>query len=296
MILAALLLSLQYTKDCSAPLNPALVPLPSCTSYMGYPGGLYVGSNTRPTALNTKALSAISQIVPRDTGGNPDPNGSIVVLTVGQSYSFAVANFAAQYANADPLKSPHVHFICAASGAGADTLVDPNHAYWSQVAGVVNTSGYTAAQIQVLWLMTTHLGLVSDPYVPPLWGPFPLHAQTLETDILTIVDNLPFLPAINLSNVAAVYLSDRMTGRYGDVTSPLLPVPYDYELAFGDQWAIRDQAGTYIDWGPEWYNQNDPCSYFGADGTHLSPTGAAYYGNLLYLFYRNDRLAKLWFR
>lgn len=296
MILASLLLLFQFHANCSAPVDPTLIPLPSCTSYQGYPGGLYVGTNTRPTALNTKALAAISQIVPRDAGGTPDPNGSIVVLTIGQSYSFAVANFCAQYAEADPLKSPHVHFICAASGAGADVLVDPNHAYWSQVAGVVAASPYTPAQIQVLWLMTTHLGLASDPYVPPLWGPFPLHAQTLETDILTIVDNLPFIPAINLSNISAVYLSARMTGRYGDPTSPLLPVPTDYEGGFGNQWAIAHQQGTYIDWGPYWYDQNDPCSYFGADGTHLSPAGAAIYGEVLHTDFRDDRLKKRFYR
>lgn len=280
MLIALLLTCLfDFHKDCNAPPNPLFVNLQQCASYEGFDGYMFWGTNVPPQWLTDKQTAALAQVTPRDDAGAPDANGSTVVATIGQAYSVALFNYAAQFANADTNKSPHVHFVNGAWGAGASVMADPNSPYWIDVDNAIAGAGFTNAQVQVLWLMTTN-------FFPT--DPFPQHAIALEQDILSIVANVH----ARYPNLAMIYLSPRMSSRYADVSGPppyLCAPPYDFENGFADQWAIRDQDPlnpVCVTWGPCWFDESVPCSDFGADGTHLSPTGAAKWGKILWRSWR----------
>lgn len=56
------------------------------TTYPGITGDLYPnGSNTIPAAHEAAGLQVTSQIQPLDAGGNPDPNGKIIMISIGHS-------------------------------------------------------------------------------------------------------------------------------------------------------------------------------------------------------------------
>ena len=68
--------------------STGLVPLTELGSdmYMGYEGGLYPdGSNDLPAAHLALGQMRADEVIPRDANGNPDPNGWIVMISIGMS-------------------------------------------------------------------------------------------------------------------------------------------------------------------------------------------------------------------
>src|SRR5688572_19167300 len=91
--LLAYLLALWFAAACgdggSGPAaGNARAPLPQlgAGTYKGFVGGLYpAGSNLEPAAHAAAGLSRAGAVIPRDTAGNPDPAGKVVLLSIGMS-------------------------------------------------------------------------------------------------------------------------------------------------------------------------------------------------------------------
>ncbi|MGH7588476.1 MAG: hypothetical protein ACRELU_07785, partial [Gemmatimonadota bacterium] len=65
-----------------------LVPLSELSrgTYLGFEGGLYESGTDQPAADHAAAgLAAADEVRPLDPLGNPDPDGEIVMLSVGMS-------------------------------------------------------------------------------------------------------------------------------------------------------------------------------------------------------------------
>src|SRR5438105_8795353 len=74
-------------SDCTK-TSVGIVPLTDLGSglYHGFPGGLYGnGMNTRPASHDSAGIAIAQSLTPLDTLGNPDPNGRIVMVSIGMS-------------------------------------------------------------------------------------------------------------------------------------------------------------------------------------------------------------------
>ena len=74
-------------SDCSK-TSVGFVPLNDLGAglYKGKPGGLYPnGSNLRPLPHENAGLQISKNITPLNTSGQPDPNGRVVLVSIGMS-------------------------------------------------------------------------------------------------------------------------------------------------------------------------------------------------------------------
>ncbi len=205
-----------------------LIPLTTvgAGSYLGYQGGLYPGgSNARPFAHDASGTAIANAIAPVDTFGNADPNGRIVLISIGMSNTTQEFSTFAPMANADPMRNPRVQVInCAQGGQSAAVIKDPNAPYWSSVNARLRAAGSAPLQAQVAWIKEADAGPTSG---------FPVATLTLVRELGTIVrvlhDKLP--------NIRIAYLSSRIYAGYA--TTSLNP---DSRVAFLSSPALRGQT------------------------------------------------------
>src|SRR5262245_56517042 len=91
-----------------------LIPLTSlgAGTYQGYAGGLYPGgANARPAGHDAGGIAIANAIAPVDTFGNADPNGRIVLISIGMSNTTQEYSTFVPMANADPQRNPKVPVI-----------------------------------------------------------------------------------------------------------------------------------------------------------------------------------------
>jgi hypothetical protein len=250
-------------------------------------------------------------VQPRAAGGKPDPDGKIVLLTVGMSNTAQATQGFMHLANADPAKNPRVVIVNGAQGAmTAARMKDPDDGasgtqYWTVVDQRLKEAGTTREQVQAVWIKQADAG--------PRQG-FPGYAKTLHQELAQIVQVL----AKRFPNLKLVYLSSRTYGGYAK--TPLNPEPYAYESGFSVKWLIEQQLkgdpalnfdpakgavrAPWLSWGPYlWANGStkraDGFAYeeadFAADGTHESPSGQRKVGGLLLQFFKTDSTARGWF-
>jgi hypothetical protein len=102
--------------NTSAPLIP-VNDLGSGT-YLGEEGGLYPnGSNVRPAAQDAAGVSIAQAIQPLDAGGNPDPDGKYVLISIGNSEAQQEFLQFLGDAGADPATNPHLLIVNGAQDA-----------------------------------------------------------------------------------------------------------------------------------------------------------------------------------
>jgi len=289
--------------------STGMIPLIDLGSglYHGYPGGLYGnGSNLRPPAHDAAGIAIASALSPLDTLGNPDPNGRIVLISIGMSNCTMEFQAFVPKANADPHKNPRVKVIdCALGGQSADRINKPTAAYWDTVMTRLRGHGSSPLQAQVVWIKEAD----ANPR-----GGFPAATDTLLGNLGTVIrileDKLP--------NVKLAYLTSRIYAGYA--TSTLNPEPYAYESGFAVKWLIDAQiAGVdslnwnadvgpveapWLSWGPYvWADGLTPrsdgltwaCSEFATDGTHPSATGRDKVADSLLTFFERDATTEPWF-
>jgi hypothetical protein len=291
-----------------------LKPLPELGEgkYQGFQGGLYPGGkNQRPSAHEAAGLARGKKIVPLDKYGKPDPDGKIVLISVGMSNTTNVFSTFKGIADADGDKHAKVLIVdCAQGGMSAGRIVDPNDGgsgekYWSETDRRLRAAGATPAQVQVAWIKQ------ADP------GPdqgFPEYAKTLQTRLARIVQVLH----TRYPNIKIVYLSSRTYAGYA--RTKLNPEPYAYESGFSVKWLIEDQIkgetelnydakrgkvkAPWLSWGPYlwangttknadglYYEESD----FAKDGTHPSEAGRRKVAEQLLRFFKTDTTARPWF-
>lgn len=318
-LIATLTLSiLVATSPCSASAAPAidcardstgLIPLNDLGSnlYLGSQGGLYPsGSNQRPAGHTAAGLSIANSVGPLDTLGFPDPNGRVVLISIGMSNTTQEFQTFVPKANADPARNPRLLVVdCAVGGQAANVIRNPNAAYWDSVSSRLRRAGSSPAQVQAAWLKEAN----ASPT-----GAFPASAETLRANLATIVRILKQ----NLPNLRLTYVTSRIYAGYA--TTNLNPEPYAYESGFAVKGLIESQiAGVdslnfdpalgpvkapWLSWGPYlWADGMEPrsdglvwpCSYFASDGTHPATGARNLVADSLLAFFKRDETTAPWF-
>src|SRR6185369_8803203 len=171
-----LLASSARAVDCTR-TSTGLVPLTDlgAGTYHGFPGGLYPGSaNQRPAAHESAGVAIAQSLVPLDTLGQPDPNGRIVLVSIGMS------NCTLEFSKFVPLamgfaqRNPGLLVVdCAEGGQTARIVRDPGSAYWDTVAVRLHARGSSLAQVQAVW--------IKEANARPTGG-FPAATDSLQRD------------------------------------------------------------------------------------------------------------------
>ena len=281
-------------------------------TYQGSEGGLYTnGSNVRPASHDADGVSIAQGIGPLDSNGNPDPNGKMVLMAIGESTAQQEFSRFLPIANADPTKNPALVLVNGAQGgATPNNFTKTTSNYWATVLNdYLPQNGVTAQQVVAIWMEDTD-GIAS--------GTFPSDMTTLQSEYETMMQTMLTL----FPNLKLVYFSSRVYGGYSNgVGSPSNPEPYAYEVGFAVKWAIQDQlngkaslnydpnkgavVAPWMSWGPYyWANgmlgRNDgtvwDCEDFSPDGTHPSSTfGQLKVATPLLNFLRTDDTTTPWY-
>lgn len=290
-----------------------LVPLTQLGEgdYRGFRGGLYPeGENARPQEHEEAGLARARHVRPLNVDGRPDPEGAIVLLSLGMSNTSQLSEgFASKML---PGKiNPRVRFVNGAQGGMTASVIQ--HAgegrgatFWRTVDDRLKRHGLTRAQVQAVWIKQAN----ADPREG-----FPDYARRLEREQLRILK----LVHDRFPNCGLAYLSSRTYGGYA--TTTLNPEPYAYESGFAVKWLVERQiAGDrslnfdaargdvrvpWISWGPYlWANGADPRAdgfaslredFREDDGTHHSAAGARKVGGLVLDFFMTDSTTRPWF-
>src|SRR5688500_3574524 len=204
-------------KDCSV-TSIGLTPLNELVggSYQGYSGGLYLNGNTPPPRHLQTGLAASQNIEPLNAAGKPDPNGKIVLLSVGMSNTrieFQRFMDLARYEIDDSVSMVNG----AEGGYDAPRIADANSEYWDMTDDKLAAKGLTPAQVQAIWLKEA-TAQESDP--------FPAHALQLQNYLKEIV----LIISDRYPNVQTIYLSSRIYAGYA--TTNTSEEPWAYQGAF----------------------------------------------------------------
>lgn len=310
------------------PPPSGLVPLMDMDAgeYLGrYAGGLYPdGGDVPPGDHLAAGLERAAQIAPLDTEGHPDPEGRIVLLSVGMSN--ATQEFCGSLGNdcneetfidqatSDPrVDRAQLAIVNGAQGGRAadewDSAADTT--YDRVVERALAPLGLSEAQVQVVWLKEAHAR-------PTVALPAPgADAFVLEQNLGEIVRAL----AERYPNLQLVFASSRTYGGYA--TTDLNPEPYAYESGFAVKWLIeaqiRQERGEGVDplagdlaldrvpwvgWGPYLWTSGSVARSDGlvwlpadvaSDGTHPARPGVEKVGELLLDFFSTSPVARCWF-
>jgi len=281
-------------------------------TYQGSEGGLYTnGTNVRPAGHDSDGVGIASGIGPLDSNGNPDPNGKMVLMAIGESTAQQEFSRFLPIGNADPTKNPALVLVNGAQGgATPKNFTSTTSNYWATVMNdYLPQNGVTAQQVVAIWMEDTD-GIAS--------GTFPSDMTTLQSEYETMMQTMLKL----FPNLKLVYFSSRVYGGYSNgVGSPDNPEPWAYEVGFAVKWAIQDQlngksslnydpskgavVAPWMSWGPYyWANgmlgRNDgtewDCEDFSPDGTHPSSTfGQLKVATALLNFLRTDDTTTPWY-
>jgi hypothetical protein len=320
----AILVGIKLADDIkfdSSKLKP-LTDMAKSEDYQGFKGGLYPdGSNQRPAAHEAAGLALAKQIQPLDAAGKPNPEGKIVVLSVGMSNTNQAFDGFMRVAKDDKEISPRVVLVNGAQGGmTAAVIQDPEGGrsykdkkdekkfvkYWPEVDNRLAQAKVTPAQVQVVWIKQADGGPSSG---------FPKYAQTLQAELAKIVQ----LIHQRYPNVKLVYLSSRTYA--GWATTRLNPEPYAFESGLSVRWLIEQQLkgdaalnydpakgdvkAPWLSWGPYlWANGStkrgdgffyEEADFVPSDRTHPSKAGQAKLGRLLLEFFKTDTTTRVWF-
>lgn len=303
-------------KDCDL-VETGAVPLPDLGTglYKGSLGGLYPGGRNAVPAAHLQAGLLIARgFEPLQTDGHPDPNGRIVLISVGmsnaaQEFSAGSDSFIAKLTG-DASLNPSLRIVnCAQPGKTVEYWLDPGDPVYSDCYASLAAEGLSPAQVRAAWIKQ------AEPGGGCCSGAFPDHAlyqkDRLAEMIRVIKEKFP--------NLAIAHLSSR-TRAYEDNPLALNPEPIAYETGFAVKWLIEDQLngdpglnfdpaqGTvvapWLAWGPYlWIDGLDPrsdgrvwlCDDTAPDGIHPSQSGVDKVSDQLIAFYKSDPTAVPWF-
>ena len=272
---------------CPEPFAPVATPLIDGE-------GLYPnGSNSRPPDHAAAGMAAVGQITPRDASGAPDPNGKIVLLSIGVSNTMIeFRDFERNVLPTQPGVNPAVQVISGAvSGQPVDKWLDPDGVPWQVIDDRLAHLKATPEQVQVVWMKHTYIG--THPW------------QELQADLETVTDNL----REKFPNLQVVYLSSR-TRAYTFVPNATSPEPVAFETGYAVKGLVTKYidgempARPYVTWGPYlWADGENPRSDgltwlaedLQSDCVHPSDSGARKVANMLLAFFTTDLTAARWF-
>lgn len=274
-----------------------LEPLPELnTAYKGQSGGLYPGgANQPPRAYANQGYDRSQRIVARDFTGSPDPNGKIVLLSIGLSNTTQEFTAFKRLAEQDARKNPALVLVDGAqAGKDAEHIRHGDDDFWSNLDARLMMAGVAPSQVQVVWMKEAIVNVSGD---------FPESARRLTDDLRAISGLL----RLRFPHLQVIYLSSRTFAGYAETR--MNPEPYAYESGFAVRWLIEERiAGPddapWLAWGPYLWTDGAKgrddgltwlCVDTAADGIHPSGSGRAKVAQLLLDFFRTDPFARIWF-
>lgn len=256
--------------------GPPLIDMRPDQTYFGFSGGLYENStNTAPLDHSSAGINIAGNIVPRDTSGNPNPAGKIVLMSIGmsngtQEWCRKLEGASSTWNGANCNSWSFTGQARADSRVNNSNLVIANGALGSQVTNtwdqafgadpdvqtnlfrftnnydrvrdyVLAPQGLTEAQVQAVWVKLANMGPKSS-----------LPASSADAYVLEErLGNALRAMKLRYPNLQQVFLMSRIYGGYATIT--LNPEPYAYESGFSVKWLIQAQidemrnGGTIVD-------------------------------------------------
>ncbi len=297
VVLAPLLAAPAAASTCGRS-STGMVPLAdfAAGTYKGDRGGLYGdGRNEPPAIYRAAGLRAAATITPRGATGAPDPNGKIVLLSIGMSNTTQEFSAFVPLARQDDRRDAHVVVVDGAiGGQDATRWTSPSAETWGTVDTRLRSAGVSAAQVQAIWLKQA----IAQPR-----GDFPTESKRLADALRAIVD----VSAQRFPNLQQVFLSPRTYAGYASTT--LNPEPYAYESAFPVRAVVLDSvakpdARPWLGWGPYLWTDGAKgrsdglvwtCDDVVQDGTHPSDSGRRKVATMLKQFFDSSEFAG-WYR
>ncbi|MDJ0953331.1 MAG: hypothetical protein QNJ81_06605 [Acidimicrobiia bacterium] len=299
------------SADCSLS-STGSVPIPDLggDTYQGEAGGLYPdGSNDLPADHASLGLWHAAQIEPLDGAGDPDPSGSIVLLSIGVSNTRSEYGMFARRAR-DVVDSDVMLINGAQPGEDISQWQSADSRAWQAIDGALGQNGVTAEQVQAVWIKLPDI--VNGPAEIL---PFPTNSLTYRDQLAVVVQHARDA----YPNLRLAYLSSRIYAGYNTSGRPS-PEPLAYENGFGVKWLIADQiAGDaslnadprrgeveapWLAWGPYlWADGTNPrsdgliweCGDLQDDGIHPSQSGAVKVADMLVAHFTTHPTAAPWF-
>ncbi len=303
--------SSRSAADCSL-TSTGMVPLTDLGSgtYLGEEGGLYPGGvNTVPADHAALGLWHAAQIEPRDTAGNPDPAGSIVVLSIGVSNTRSEFGMLRRRVG-DSADTDVLLVNGAQPGEDISQWQSADSHTWTEIEGALAQNEVSAAQVQAVWVKLPDI-VEPRTEIPP----FPENASIYRDQLAVVVQNA----MDRFPNLRVAYLSTRIYAGYNTSGRPS-PEPLAYQNGFGAKWLIADQIegdmslnadprrgpieSPWLAWGPYmWADGTTPrsdglvweCTDLQDDGIHPSQTGAVKVADMLLEHFGSDPTSAPWF-
>jgi hypothetical protein len=288
------------TMEVKSDFDPAtLVPFTKGVPYLGkYETGLYPGAkNEMPFAHRRAGERIAATIRPLDTDGKPDDrNGRILALVFGHSncsmYFRALEQELRQRA-----KELHPRFEMLNAAVGGQQLPEISQLQgrvWDRATQLLDRPGYSAQQVQVLFLHTTYHGASNRAGRPAV---FPERMQEMRRDLAKVLGHCRKC----YPNLRIAYLTADGFRHFTGFE------PHVWQEAFGIKWLvesqIRGEAGTafegaqrklpWLCWGPYIWDNTWGRRMF-TDGVHPGREAQAIFVEKYWNHLRADSVAKPW--
>ncbi len=233
-------------------------------AYKGFEGGLYPnGSNKVPAVHATAGMKLAHEIKPLDAKGKPDPNGKIVLTSIGMSNSADEFGLFMRVARTNPNINNASVMILNGGFGGITTC------YWEAAYGappcslhsenqfdrvrdrVLSPAGVSEQQVQVVWILEANGGPgirgcgrtrfqpckpLCDPKTPGCEND-PQYTEALRYE--SQLGRILRAAKTRWPNLKLAFLSSRIYAGYAKV--PISPEPFAYEYGFSTKWLIEAQ-------------------------------------------------------
>lgn len=267
-----------------------------------YETRLYPGSNEIPPAHQEAGRRLAATIQPLDVGGKPDAaNGKILALVMGHSNCrlYFDALGAELKKRAGELHPRFELLNAAVGGQQLPELRAFKGPVYDRAKQLLSRGGYSAAQVQVLFLHTTYHGAGNVGNKPP--RPFPQGMQSMQVDLAALLEHCVKL----YPNLKIAYLTSDGLRQYTCFE------PHVWQEAFAFKWliesqikgeeaaAFEDKPGQprrlpWLQWGPYIWDPTWDRSYF-SDGVHPVDKARAIFVEKYWALLSSDPVARSWF-
>jgi hypothetical protein len=233
-------------------------------TYQGFEGGLYPhGSNSIPSEHAAAGRKLASQIQPLDANGKPDPNGKIVLTSIGMSNSMDEFGMFLRTARDSPkVNTAHVAIVNGAFGGVTACYYlsasgpPPCSLHTDNLFDRVRDQRFTPAgvserQVQVVWILQANggpgvRGCGNNRFQPcrPLCDPKAPGCENDATNTEALrheaqLGEILRVAKIRWPNLKLAFLSSRIYA--GNAKVPISPEPFAYEYGFSVKWLIQAQ-------------------------------------------------------
>jgi hypothetical protein len=278
----------------------SLRPFTEGKPYLGkYETGLYPGgSNEMPEAHRKAGERLAVGIRPLNTQGQPDASeGRILAVVFGHSncnmyFGALVVRLAQERA------ALHPRFEMLNAAIGGNQLSEISRlqgSVWAKAEKMVGQPGYSASQVQVLFLHTTYHTASNRAGALP--RPFPETMRQMQQDLTKVLAH-----AVKVyPNLKIAYLTCDGFRHYTGFE------PHVYQEAFAVKWLIESQIqgepGTafegpqrvlpWLTWGPYIWDNTWDRTYF-TDGVHPARKTQDIFVDKYWQHLRRDSVARPW--